>query len=234
MQIQQEVHVVREVLEGALPTELATAMIFRALRDVDELPKDRDAVLALCRGPLAAALTAKVGQDVTDEVMARIEQVLVRGDRTGTEVPLEIDVDLDDDVERTLMMPVVFAAPVSVLVVSSKFRFAERLVASLGDDRVYVSSAMSERELRKSVFTVQPLLVVVDGTAAPAMGDEILAQCMKDLPDNALGVVWGDDTPYGRPLLQMLQSTGTKCVGIDEGEGIGPLLDLVLARYGGA
>ena len=111
---------------------------------------------------------------------------------------------------------------------------ANALVASLGDDRVYVSSAMSERELRKSVFTVQPLLVVVDGTAAPAMGDEILAQCMKDLPDNALGVVWGDDTPYGRPLLKMLQSTGTTCVGIDEGEGIGPLLDLVLARYGGS
>lgn len=233
MQIQQEVHVVREVLEGALPAELATAMIFRALRNVDELPQDRDSVLALCRGPLAEALTAKVGADVTEEVLARIEQVLLRGDRTGTEVPLEIDVDLDGDVDSTLMMPVVFSAPVSVLVVSSKFRFAERLVASLGDERVYVTSAMDERELRKSVFTVQPLLVVVDGTAAPAMSDEVLAQCMKDLPDNALGVVWGDDTPYGRSVLKMLESTGTNSVGIDEGEGIAPLLDLVLARYGG-
>jgi hypothetical protein len=234
MQIQQEVHVVREVLEGALPSELATAMIFRALRDVDELPQDRESVLALCRGPLASALTAKVGPDVTEEVLARIEQVLVRGDRTGTEVPLEIDVDFEDDVDSTLMMPIAFSAPVSVLVVSSKFRFAERLVASLGDERVYVTSAMDERELRKSVFTVQPLLVVVDGTAAPAMGDELLAQCMRDLPDNALGVVWGDDTPYGRSVLAMLQSTGTNSVGIDEGEGIGPILDLVLARYGGS
>ena len=91
MEIQQEVHVVREVLEGALPPELATVMIFRALREVDELPRDTPSVLALCRGPLAEALTAKVGVDVTEEVLARIEQVLVRGDRTGTEVPLEID-----------------------------------------------------------------------------------------------------------------------------------------------
>jgi hypothetical protein len=57
---------------------------------------------------------------------------------------------------------------------------------------------------------------------------------MKDLPDNALGVVWGDDTPYGRSVLAMLQSTGTNSVGINEGEGIGPILDLVLARYGGS
>ena len=226
MEIQQEVHVVREVLEGALPPELATVMIFRALREVDELPRDTPSVLALCRGPLAEALTAKVGVDVTEEV-------LVRGDRTGTEVPLEIDVDLDDDVNVTAMMPIVFAAPVSVLVVSSKFRFAERLVASLGDERVYVTSAMDERELRKSVFTVQPLLVVVDGTAAPAMDDELLAKCMKELPDNALRVVWGDDTTYGRSVLEMLRSTGTHCVGIDEVDGIAPLLDLVLARYGG-
>ena len=234
MQVRQEIHVVREVLEGALPSELATAMIFRALRDVDPLPRDREGVLAMCRGPLAEALTARVGPGVTEEILARIEQVLVRGDRTGTDVPLEIDVDLDDDVDRTLMMPVVFSAPVSVLVVSSKFRFAERLVASLGDERVYVTSAMSERELRKSVFTAQPLLVVVDGTAVPAISDELLAQCMRDLPDNALGVVWGDDTPYGRSVLQMLQSAKTTSVGIDEGEGIGPLLDLVLSRYGGA
>ncbi len=233
MQIQPEVHVVREVLEGALPPDIATALMFRALKDLNELPSDRDSVLALCRGPLAAALKLKVGDHIAEEVLNRIEQVLVRGDRRGTEVPLEIEVDMEEDVDATAMMPIVWSAPVSVLVVSSKFRFAERLVASLGDDRVYVTAAMEERELRKSVFTAQPLLVVVDCTAAPAINDEVVALCMRDLPDSALGVVWGDTTEYGKSLLGMLQRTGAKCVGIDEDEGIGPLLDLVLARYGG-
>ena len=132
-----------------------------ALRDVSSLPQDRDGVIAMCRGPLATALRAKVGEDLTHEVLKRISQVLVTGNRAGTEIPIDLDLE-EDDVESTMMMPVVWHAPVSVVVVSSKLRFAERLVASLGDERVYVSSAKDERELRKLVFSAQPLLVVVN------------------------------------------------------------------------
>ena len=221
----------REVLEAALAPELATSLMFQALKGVPRLPKDRDSVIALCRGPLTVALRGRVGDDVAAEVLARIERVLMKGDRTGTDIPIEID--LDDDVDSTMMMPVAFRAPVSVVVVSSKFRFAERLVASLGDERVYVTAAMDARELRKNVFAAQPLLVVVDATAAPAADDEDITLCLKGLPDRALGVVWGADTDYGKTMLALLQATGSGAVGISQDDGIEPLLDLVLSRYGG-
>ena len=70
-------------------------------------------------------------------------------------------------------------------------------------------------------------------SAAPAASDEAIAVTLKGLPDRALGVVWGVDTSYGRALIEMLRSTGDRTVGIEENDGIEPLLDLVLARYGG-
>jgi hypothetical protein len=228
MLVQEDVHVVREVLEGALPVGLATAVMFMALRDLNEVPKDRDGVLEFCRGPLARALILKVGQDVTDEVLQRIQQVLVRGDWTGTDIPIDVDVDLNDVSEGSLVMNVIFAVPVSVPVVSSKFRFAERLAASLGDERVALSTVMNESELRRAGSSTPPRLVVIDATAAPAIGNHHLARCLQSLAPEALVVVWGDNTAYGSTLLRVLEESGCSGVGIDEGAGIGPILDLVV------
>lgn len=263
--VQDEVHVVREVLEGALPPQVATALMFTALRSLPSVPESRDAVLRMCRGPLSEALDKRVGDAARQVVVQRIEQVLSTGSRQGTEVPLEfdedgmlqldvevdldveldgligVDIDTDTDASRrnrdsddgaaTLAVPVTFRVPVPVLVVSKTFRFAEQLVASLGDERVYVTAAMSEKELRKSAFTAQPILVVVDGAGKPTMEDDALALALRDLPDSALAVLWGSDTEYGARLSTTIKASGAKSVLLRTEDGLGPLLDLVLSRY---
>lgn len=233
--LRQEVHLVREVLEGALPPEVATAAMFAALHNWKEgMPRDAADVLELCRGPLSEILIKRVGEETKEEVIRRLEQVLLSGDRTGTDIPLDVDIDLEGmegEPSITMIMPIVWREPVSVLVVSAKDTFAARLEASLGATRVHASTIGDAGGLRRAMFSESPLLVLVDATNPSVRDPAELGVAICDLPDNVLCVIWDRASDYGHALEVVLDATSVEPVGLRKDEGISPLLDLVLSRY---
>lgn len=230
--VKEEVHVVREVLEGALPPEVATAAMFAALaRWEGGVPSTREDVLDLCHGPLSEILLRRVGDVVTGELMGRLDRVLIHGDRTGTDIPLDIDVELDGEPSITITMPIVWREPVSVLIVSGRSTFAARLEASLGAARIHTTLGATAHDIRRATFAEAPLIALVDCVAAPAMQPEELAVALKGLPDQVLVVVWGEEEAYAAQLATHLDVAGVEGIRLARGEGIGPLLDLILSRY---
>ena len=227
--VREEVHIVREVLEGAFSPQLATQVMFEALQQSGAVPGSTEEVLHFCRTGLASVVEEMVGADVREIVLQRLEQVLVKGDRTGTDIPIEVDLD-DDSV--TMVMPTVWRQPVSVLVLAGTPHFATQLHAALGDGRVHVTTVDGEEDTRRAVFSSAPLIVMVDATAPPSIDRGTIATTLRSLPDNVLPVVWGRETEYGDGLEQALQAAGvTATISLRYGHGIGPLLDLVQARY---
>jgi len=230
--VREEVHVVREVLEGALPPEVATAAMFAALsRWEGGVPSSRQDVLDLCHGPLKEILLRRVGDLVTDELLNRLDRVLVHGDRTGTDIPLDIDIELDGEPSITITMPIVWREPVSVLIISGRSTFSARLEASLGAARLHTTLATSVHEIRRATFSEAPLLALVDCVSPPDVSEAELASALKDLPDQVLVVIWGEDEPCGEALAPHLLACNVESVTLARSEGIGPLLDLILSRY---
>lgn len=227
--VDKEVHYVREVLEGAFAPEVASTLMFEVLAASGAMPSTTEEVLAFCRGPLADAIEARVGAAARGAILERLEQVLVRRDWSGTDIP--IDVDEAGDLEATRVMPTVWREPVVVLVVAATGAFAELLSASLGRGRVAPHTVDGDgAELRRAVFALEPLLFVVDATAAPSAGVAELVALLRGLPDSVAPVVWGTETEYGAALIDALREQGVVVNGLRYGEGVGPLLDLILAR----
>jgi len=230
--VREEVHVVREVLEGALPPEVATAAMFAALsRWQGGVPSNLQDVLDLCHGPLREILERRVGDVVTGELMKRLDRVLVNGDRTGTDIPLDIDVELDGEPSITITMPIVWREPVSVLIISGRSTFSARLEASLGAARLHTTLATTVHEIRRTTFSEAPLLALVDCVSPPEISQADLASALKDLPDQVLVVIWGEDQSFGEALAPHLLASDVESVALSRHEGIGPLLDLILSRY---
>jgi hypothetical protein len=222
---------VREVLEGAFAPEIATMMMFQALREHGRVPQSRDEVLELCRGTLLEVIGARAGLTVARTILDRFEQVLLAGDLTGTDIP--IDVDMDPDPSITMVMPTVWREPVSCVVVSGQRLFADQLYACLGAARVKAHTASDDSTLRKSMFSHQPLFVIVDATEPPDIERATLVAALRRLPDSVQTVVWGAERSYADGFLEVCRASGVDAVGVDQAEGIGPLLDIVLARYQG-
>ncbi len=220
----------REVLEGAVAPELATQIMFEALDVVGRVPSSSEEVMSFCRGPLRSGVASRLGDDIAAIILERLEQVLTTGDRTGTDIPIDIDFD-DAEPSVTAVMTTVWRQPVSVLVLASTKDFAERLFAALGATRVTVRTVATEAEIQKGIFSAAPLLVLVDATAPPNLARGVVATSFRALPDNALPVVWGRETEYGEGLAVALEAAG---IGTSNSlrfsDGIGPLLDLVLSR----
>ncbi|MAQ16494.1 MAG: hypothetical protein CMN30_17085 [Sandaracinus sp.] len=228
--VRDEVHVVREVLEGAFAPEVATTLMFRALRDHGAVPASREDVLELCRTTLVQVVADRAGPEVARMVLGRMEQVLLRNDRTGTDIPIEVDLD---DSSITLVMPTVWRTPVSTVVVSAHRLFADQLYGCLGEARVLAITASEEKALQKVIFSHEPLFVIVDATDPPEVDRASLVTALQRLPDSVQAVVWGAEHDYADGFLEVCHARGVEAVGVDQAEGIGPLLDLILARYQG-
>ena len=221
--VREEVHQVREVLEGAFSPEVATLMLFRALSANGAIPADRDETLALCRGSLLDVIGARTTPEVARTMLDRFERVLLKGDRSGTDVPL--DVDLDPDATSLGMdMPAVWREAIVGIVVGAGPRFAEQLVAALGDERLRVSSTHDRASLDRALEACAPRLVVVDATEPPDIPADQLAATLERLPTDAPVVIWGAERDYADELFD----ADLDLVGVDQAEGIGPLLELVL------
>lgn len=229
--VTNEVHMVREVLEGAFAPEVATLLMFQALREHGSVPKSTDEVMHMCNTTLAEVIGARGGPEVARALLDRLEQVLLQGDRTGTDIP--IDVDMDPEPSITMVMPTVWREPVSTIVISGQRLFADQLYACLGAARVKAHTAHDESALNKAIFSHAPLFVIIDATDPPDFDKATLVSALRRLPDSVQTVVWGAERGYADGFLEVCRASGIDAVGVDQAEGIGPLLDIILARYQG-
>lgn len=219
----------REVLEGAFAPEVATEVMFAALQARGEMPETADDVLNFCEQELAAQVAEVIGDDVRDVILERLERVLVRNDWSGSDIPIDVDVEPPE----TLVMPTVWKSPVAVLIVASDDMLARLISASLGPARVSPTTVDGEESLRKQAFSLAPLLVLIDARVAPpAMPRGALAACLRQLPDGVHSVVWGGETAFGSGLAVALEAAGVAdASSVRSEDGLNTMLDLIRARY---
>ncbi len=229
--VTNDVHMVREVLEGAFAPEVATLLMFQALREHGSVPTSKEEVLQMCNTTLVEVIGARGGPEVARALLDRLEQVLLKGDRSGTDIP--IDVDMDPDPSITMVMPTVWREPVATIVVSGQRLFADQLYACLGAARVKAHTAHDENQLNKAIFSHAPFFVIIDATDPPHFDKANLVSALRRLPDSVQTVVWGAEHEYADGFLEVCRASGIDAVGVDQAEGIGPLLDIILARYQG-
>lgn len=218
----------RRGLERVLSPATATGAIFEALdRWQHGVPADRDAVLALIRGPLTEVLRERVGVDRTAALVRSLEAELEGAGATDLDVDVEIEDEIED-IPETVQMTAV-PHPVSVLIVGATDEFARRLVTALGEDRVKVETVRDEWQVRHAVFSGSPLVVVVDACAPPAVRPPELAELLAQVPEATLPILWGNETDYGKAMRA--KGLGQRVVSLPRSEGIEPLFDLVLSRH---
>jgi hypothetical protein len=228
-----ELVMVREVLEGVVSPAVATSVLFEALEASGRPPPATlDEMRTFAEGPLDAALRKRLRDGDASQVRVLVGELFERA-LGGDGGDVDIDVDLgDDDATATAQMSVV-TRPVPVVVLSATPQFAERLHACLGEDRVKSIPASDEATLSKGVFAYSALVVVIDAVAPARVDGAALAAALRRLPNGATTVIWGSETEHGHSLVETLVRGGASAITLDRGEGIEPLLDLVLSRHSG-
>jgi hypothetical protein len=199
------------------------------------VPQNLDEVAEFVDGPLREELAANADPDVVDEVVERISGIFEKHRAGGAAYEIDVDLEIEEmstgEGTDTATMPVAERDPVRVLVASSGDEIADRLLASLGRRRVAPTVVADEPALRKQVFAMEPLLVLVDCDAPPRSDATEIARALAGLPRNTLPIVWAVDAPYGRVLAVALASRSVEAVRIPKRDGIEPLLDLVASRH---
>ncbi|MEZ4337399.1 MAG: hypothetical protein R3B82_12320 [Sandaracinaceae bacterium] len=220
----------RETLEGVVEPSVATSVLFESLsRWGRGVPKGPEQVLELVRGPLRELLERRIGPEAEPALATLIAQLeeLVGSD------DLEVEIDLDDPEADQAMTAQMYAVsvPVVVLVVAGYREFATRLVMALGGERVHTLTVGDIEELRRTTFSANPQIVVIDAAQPAAIRPADLARAILGLPDRVISFVWGEETSYGRELRVRIDQLGASTLYLDRTEGIEPLLDLVLSRF---
>jgi hypothetical protein len=232
MAVRAEMMLLREALEGVVAPEVATAVLYDALELAGRKPPSTvEEVRAFVDGALAEAVKRRLGPDDALSIVKHIGGLF----SAQGEEPVSIDVDVDsfgDERPATGQMAVVHD-PVPVVVLAASPIFAERLSATLGVERVKSVAARDEASLRRAIATHAPLIVLVDGTDPSSIDPGALRATLSGLPQSALAVIWGSETPWSQSLVPALEADEARFVTLERREGIEPLLDTVLARYRG-
>ncbi|MCB9591732.1 MAG: hypothetical protein H6719_03275 [Sandaracinaceae bacterium] len=232
--MQGEVQLVRETLEGIVEPSVATSVLFESLsRWGRGVPKGAEQVLELVQGPLRELLTHRLGPEAEPALATLVAQLtaLASDDLGDFEVDIEFDDDpVGEDAAMTAQMQAV-SVPVVVLVVAGYREFANRLNAAIGRERVHTITIGDVEELRRTAFSANPQIVVVDSAQPAAIRPSDLARALKGLPDRVISFVWGEDTSYGRELRVRADQLDATVLYLARNEGIEPLLDLVLSRF---
>jgi len=227
---------VREALEGALSPSITSAVLFEALDSHGSaIPRSRDELLAMIRGPLAEALGRRLDASQAESVLLRIEELLDEEDETA---PVPRTTSAADPRPRaepsprerdaTTAVPTA-REPVSVVVLAAGNAFAHRLGTALGPRRVTARTTADPARLGERRPT--PAIVVVDATDFAAVEPRAVASALRDLPGTTVRLVWGSELPYGRSVTAALFRAGVEHTTCDRNEGIDPLVDLVRSRH---
>lgn len=234
----------RETLEAVLPTNVASRVLFDALRKLPRAPRSSEDVRTLTFELLPTALDKHADEDAAEAVTQRLSWFFEHGPAsqppppapsaadadTDADAHLDVDVDLSDDGDTvTKAMPTSLLEPVPVVVMSAGEHLAYCLEAALGFARVSVWTVPGVAELRHAVFARAPLIVLLDAVEPAGEWDGVLG-VLKGVPDSTVAVLWGADADFVQPVRDHLQSR-THSVLLSRTEGLGPVLDLVASRH---
>jgi hypothetical protein len=230
-----ELVMVREALEGVVSPTVATSLLYEALEASGRPPPGTlEEMRAFAHGPLDAQVRKRMREEDASEIRLRVGALFGRA--MASEMPLAVDVDVDlgfegDDADGTATAQMmVVKRPVPVVVLSARADFSDRLVVCLGEDRVKTIAVTDETALSKAVFAYSALVVVLDGAAPAKVDGTALAASLRRLPNGATTIVWASDTEGGAALADGLERAGAAAVTIGRGDGVEPLLDLILSR----
>lgn len=239
----QEIVLIREALEGFLTPEVATAILFDSLALVPGPPKSLEDARSFVGGALTTIMSRRLRPDEVATITPAVREIIDAAiARDGLDVDIEFDPLMSDagvsgegaeaaGSTETQQMSTI-TRPVPVVVVSESPLFGDRLALCLGEDRVYTTTVGSAAALRKSLFALSPMLVVLDGSAAVGLDIDALSDVLRGFPDNVVAVLWAGETEWGQRLLAHApRKPGV--VTLERGEGIEPLCDLVLSRFRG-
>ncbi|RLB46303.1 MAG: hypothetical protein DRJ42_27975 [Deltaproteobacteria bacterium] len=214
---------VREVLESAIESTTASAVLFDAL-EVDpseHLPRSVDELFAFVRGPLRLVVGRRMKDGDPDQVIADIEAAIQstlegRPPRSlAGGATLEIHVG---------------TGPVRVLVLSKSSGVAIRLRASLGGLQINVANAATPEEAAEVAGALDPEVVVIDALAPVGGVDEIL-DYVQTLPATTTTLLWGEEQPIGRQIELRAVERRVNLTTVERAEGVDPVLDVIRSRH---
>lgn len=224
----------RETLEGALSADIAGQLIFDALAEHQGgRPKSVDELLSFVHGPLARGLASHLGPEDAEPLLAQLVAQIEPDDQ---EVSYELEIDVTDDDANsvdTAEMKTVAEVPVGVVVFSANPHFGESLVAAMGSQRVEATAAREVAAVRRAVFSLSPVLVIVDATQPPNEPMEGVVDVVRGLPAQTTPVVWGAELPFGAELSEHLRAQTCEHVSVAREEGIEVIIELVASRQNG-
>ncbi|MEM1417841.1 MAG: hypothetical protein AAGH15_23280 [Myxococcota bacterium] len=215
-----ELQVIREVLEGMLSRDVASAVLFEALESEPNRPEDPAGWMRFARGALKKAATRRCGVDTGSEILERISLILGR-----PSAPLKAR-------RRQSEIPTgrfqTHVGPARVLLVAGTGRLARSLKAALREQVVPLVCGALER-LDTFAHDFRPNLVIVDATDPPPGPTGTYAASFGSLHKDVLTLIWDDDGDFGETLQETLSAAGRRVSRFAREDGVDPLLDLVRA-----
>ena len=221
----------RETLEEALPRAEAARVLFAALERFGvRIPADHAELVSFVHGQLQRELGKHLQGKPLGNLLAELDEVLHTADAltADREIPIEIDEwpQWRDEASTEAIRSI--AGPVPVLVVASTGALAIRLRAVLGDEAIDVE-ARDERAGIERALGSGPALAIVDALDVTRVDVDTLAKVLVHATRTQT-IVWGSELPYGRRLIEASGVVGVEIAGVATSEGVGALLDRVLAR----
>lgn len=222
---------IREALESALPPGQSALVLLDALaRWGPRVPADVDELAAFAESALTEALGRRVDAARTLRVLRAVEEILATAAAPtqeharpdGASRPAFADEAATDTLE-------IVAAPVPVVVIAGGRTLASRLAAALGPERVDVRTARDDASIARALGA-GPLIAIVDGTDVPAISPEALFARLEASSPRATRIVWGSELPFGRRVSALAERSERPWSALRLADGMGSMLDLVLAR----
>jgi hypothetical protein len=217
----QAMVVVREVLEGMLAPDLAQTLLFESLDTLVKPPDTPEQWLVFAQGPLHQLVADRVGLVEATEVSVRVQTIL--GALSQMPPPTRRSADETGRFERR-------EGPTRVLVLAPTARLARMLKAVLGPT-IITMSVPNLTSFKDVVRRLAPSIFLIDLTSKMSVQHAKVKRALRQLPEQALVVIWDEGTPEGDALATALSGTGHPVAWVDRREGVEPLLDHIRALY---
>jgi hypothetical protein len=214
--------VLRNAMEGLLVPEIVAEILFEAVADFTELPKDREQFQAFVHGPLTKTITRRLGADGCDAVLVRIHSVT---DEVAPILELEVEIGVEGNEDPTSALN--FKRSAACVMVFAASPALERQLRLAVGSRLVTFTASSQVDLHASLLARAPRLVVIDARDPAPIQAHQLGKILGFVRSDALVVVWHSESEYGAKVGMALQGASVPVVCIDARHGVEPLLDVV-------
>ncbi len=223
----------REAMEGLLVPDLVARAIFDALGEYGgNLPQRGKDLKTFVEGPLSRTLMRRVDEATRLAILERLRPIV--------EAIIQSEIPPPAAVVPRVAIP---AAPSSgfdqlpterrltqshpyVLIVAGGRSMQVRLRLAVGAS-LEVSTVRNAVELHAAILARSPRLLLVDAADPADIAARELARALSRACVDSLVVVWGSTRPVGADVLSRLSDAAPPAIGLEEAEGVEPLLDVV-------